>query len=188
MDTYLSILPSELLLELSLYFNYRDTILACKFLRCKQVDLWLYKIRRELGYSNIFIQKYVYNNGILKTLLPINEKYLELKARKSVDFGTEFYHNSRTLIIRSSRLKDFALADELTTYLLQISENQNESLGYFIDDYGRALSGAIGSDNMEFAMKLFNTWPMDRIWKAPGLISAIVRGFMKDILTEMKSY
>lgn len=177
MDLYLDILPSELLLELGLYFNYRDTVLACEFLKCERVDLWLHKIRHELGYSNDFIQKYVYDGHTMKTLMPINEKYLELKARKGVDFGTEFYHNSHTLIIRSSRLKDFTLADELTTYLLKISENQNETLSYFVEDYGRALSGAIGSGNMQLAMKLFNKWPtLYGGQKAPALTQDITKG------------
>ena len=46
-DTYFAILPSELLLELSLYFNYRDTILACKFLRCEQLNFGYIKYARN---------------------------------------------------------------------------------------------------------------------------------------------
>lgn len=37
--TYFDILPNELLPELSLLLNYRDTILACSFLGCEKVNL-----------------------------------------------------------------------------------------------------------------------------------------------------
>ena len=84
--TYLSVLPKELILELFLYFNYRDTISTCQILPnnvCESPSLWSHKINKELGYSTDFIKKYVYDTitQTLKTLLPINEKYLELKAR-----------------------------------------------------------------------------------------------------------
>src|SRR5581483_9737243 len=122
MTTYFIILPNELLLELSLYFNYRDTVLACDFLKCQSPQFWINKIRHELGYSNEFIREYVFDNEQVKTLLPLNEKYLELKARKGTDFGTEFYQDVFVLTMYASRLKDFRLADELIHYFLTINK------------------------------------------------------------------
>ena len=91
MSYFLTLLP-ELLLELSLYFNYRDSVLYCDLWKC-DVKFWLNKIRNELGYSNEFIKEYVYDNdtNTMKTLLPINEKYLELKARVGTDFGMSLH-------------------------------------------------------------------------------------------------
>lgn len=159
MTTYFSILPSELISDLSLYFNYRDTILACTFLKCDGINVWLTKINRELSYSNEFIRKYVYDkqNNVTKTLLPINEKYLELKARKGADFGTEFYNISIATDI-SSRLKNFELADQLTHYFLFI-EN-----AIFIDTswtYFAALSGSLAVNNLQLFDKLLDKMPTE---------------------------
>lgn len=158
--SYFGLLPSELLFELFLHFNYRDTILYCQALSidiCQKPFLWLYKIRKELGYSNEFIHEYVYDNGVMKTLLPINEKYLELKARKGVDFGCEFYKGYPRLIVRSSRLNDFKLADELTHYLLNISKVSSDTL-FQRKVYQIAIRGAIGNNNIVLADKLIDEY------------------------------
>lgn len=135
MTSYFAILPIDLTLELSLYFNYRDTILACQFLQCQRVDIWLNKIRKELNYSNEFIQEYVYDtaNDIQKTLLPVNEKYLELKARRSADFGCEFYQHMSELIKFASLSTDFKLAMELVKYFYKINHYLNPQDYY--EDY-----------------------------------------------------
>lgn len=160
MDAYFQLLPNELILALSLYFNYRDTILACPFLRCDQVQLWLNKIQQELGYSNEFINEYVYDKttNLSKTLLPINEKYLELKARSSVDFGTEFYNELLVLVTRSSRIKDFQYARELTLYLIGIVNIIHAESSDILVNYGEAIQGAIGVGNISLADKLIADW------------------------------
>lgn len=175
--TYLRILPNELLLNLSLYLNYIETILACEFLKCEQVDLWLYKIRQELGYSNDFINEYVYDkqNNITKSLLPINEKYLELKARKGVDFGTEFYQSAKILIMRASRLRDFQLANTLTMYLLTINkiDSNNE---YYLD----ALQGTIAVGNFALTNRIINLIRTDYPYLAVDLKEAIIKGIYEN--------
>ena len=177
--TYLRILPNELLLNLSLYFNYIETVLACEFLKCEQVDLWLYKIRQELGYSNDFINEYVYDkqNNITKSLLPLNEKYLELKARKGVDFGTEFYQNGRILIMRASRLKDFQLANNLTMYVLNINKiNINSNDDYYLD----ALQGAIAVGNFALVNRIINLIRTDYPDFSFTLKPAIIKGIYEN--------
>src|SRR5581483_6037315 len=157
--TYFSLLPHELLLELSLYFNYLDTILVCEFLKCERIDLWLYKIEKELGYSTEFIREYVYDktNKTVKTLLPINEKYLELKARKSVDFGTEFYQPQHIQVTRASRLNDFNFANKLTHYFLHISKCMPK-FSYDLN-YGATIARALGNGNILLATELTNNPP-----------------------------
>lgn len=162
MTTYFLILPNDLLLELSLYFNYRDTIVFCQFLRCDEVNFWLNKIQKELGYSSEFIQEYVYDrsHNISKTLLPINEKYIELKTRKSVDFGSEFYRDLTVLSSRSSRLPDFREADELTHYFLHILEKlyngQDAPFAYY-----QAIQNALGINNIKLADDLLKEIPSE---------------------------
>lgn len=153
---YFSLIPNELLLELSLYFNYRDSILYCNIWKCNDIRFWLNKIRKELGYSDEFITEYVYDtrNNTMKTLLPINEKYLELKARKTADFGCEFYKNPDELFVYSSRLKDFSYADELTLYLLQIYKYRFPGFHQLKDGYLISIRGAIGVGNIQLADKL----------------------------------
>ena len=127
MDTYFAILPTELRLDLSLYLNYRDTVLACKFLKCDTAIFWINKIRNELGYSQEFIKEYVYDldEQTSKTLLPLNEKYLELKARTGADFGVEFYNELFPILYRLAQSKDFIFVDELLNYLLVFIDDMN---------------------------------------------------------------
>ena len=121
---YGSIVPRDLLLELSLYLNYRDVWLLSGFDKniCFTPPLWINKIRKELKFPRDFIYQYVYDSVTkqTKTLLPINEKYLELKSRNKVDFESNHYKNIDVLIYRTSRLKDYQLAKELTDYYLDI--------------------------------------------------------------------
>lgn len=151
---YFKLLPNELILELSLYFNYRDTILLCSILNCKNPHIWITKIHKELGYGYEFITQYVYDNTTQtsKTLLPINEKYLELKARKTADFGTEFYQNMYILIVHISRSNDFKLADELIHYFLTLSRLISRNDLIYI--YMAAVRGALGVKNFELVDKL----------------------------------
>lgn len=153
---YFKLLPNELILELSLYFNYRDTILLCSILNCKNPHIWITKIHKELGYGYEFITQYVYDNTTQtsKTLLPLNEKYLELKARKTADFGTEFYQNMSILIVHISRSNDFQLADELVHYFLILSRliSRND----LISMYMTAVRGALGVKNFELVDKLLD--------------------------------
>lgn len=159
MSTYFSVLPRELLLELSLYFNYRDSILHCGIIgqQC-DVKFWVYKIKYELGYNDEFIREYVYDgiDQTVKTLMPINEKYLELKARRGVDFGTEFYNNMINLIILSSRLKDTNYAIELTMYLLKIAELRHPELDSIRNIYQVAIRGIVSMGRIDFADQLID--------------------------------
>ena len=149
-------LPTDLTLELSLYLNYRDSCLACEFLRCERIEFWLNKIRRELKFSNEFIQQYIYDGNTLKTLLPINEKYLELKARKTADFGTEFYQSIQILIKFSSLIRDFALAMQLVQYFLTIlnfdeGDSKFQKLFYQSTQYKNILKNAMAVNNIKLA-------------------------------------
>ena len=155
MSTYFSVLPRELLLELSLYFNYRDSVLHCDVWRC-DVKFWLNKIKYELGYSDEFIREYVYDISIStsKTIMPINEKYLELKARRGADFGTEFYSNLALEIVYSSRLKDTQYAIELTEYLIKMTELRFPDIGNIKNNYVVAVRGSISMGRLIFADQL----------------------------------
>lgn len=108
-----------------------------------------------MGYSNEFIKKYVYDSqsNQVKTLLPVNEKYLELKARKGVDFGCEVYNGPSTLVARASRLRDFQFADELTMYLLRISDYRNDYTLYL-----DSIQGTISVGNLELADKIIQIY------------------------------
>lgn len=146
------ILPNELLFELSLYLNYRDIITNCNNLRCLDPHLWINKIRYELGYSNEFIQEYVYNNNNMKTLLPINEKYLELKARNGSDFGVESYNDIIILVMYASRLPDFQLAEQLVMYFIYLSaliDERTVTRTYYV-----AVRGSIVAENYQLTDKL----------------------------------
>lgn len=150
---YGDILPNDLILQLALYLNYRDVWLLRYFGKvyeniCFSPELWIYKIRNELGYDNKFIQEYVYDStkGEKKTLLPINEKYMELKSRNSVDFGSENYVYLHILLYRASRLKDYNMARELVNYLM------NLNLSYIIPKDSRIdaiLGGATSVGNIQ---------------------------------------
>ena len=153
MDTYFIILPAEIKRELSLYLNYRDSILACEFLRCENAEFWIHKIRNELGYDQEFIRKYVYDPGtkISKTLLPLNEKYLELKARKFADFGTESYQGLTVLFYRISQLKDLSYANELFKYMIKFVEDFSYLKVILNDDImiRQIIRGAASANNIE---------------------------------------
>ena len=153
--TYFAILPNELVMELSLYLNYRDLCLFCVGLNlniCGNPALWLNKIRKELGYDSEFIKEYVYDAEAnqMKTLMPLNEKYLELKSRRGADFGCERFTDGEILVERASAMNDFKVASDLTHYLLNV-------LGrYYNDDpvptiLDQAIMGSISAGNTELA-------------------------------------
>jgi len=110
------LLPSDLIVELSLYFNHRETIVLLELFPDLAQRCWLYKINKELNLSPEFIKEYVYN-GEKKTLLPLDEKYLELKARSSVDFGTERYNVVNTYVHRASRHPNPEYARQLIMHI-----------------------------------------------------------------------
>ena len=189
---YLDILPRDLILELSLYLNYRDSILAFQSLNknyAQRPEFWLNKIHKELGYSQEFIKEYVYDNGIMKTLLPLNEKYLELKARHGVDFGTEQFNLIEILLNRAARLNDFALANELIDYLLYINKSTGvEAPGRILPDI---IANAISVKNIDLTNKIIDQFTKWRV-KTKGILErirerirdALIRGIYERPLTE----
>lgn len=151
---YILSLPHDLKLELSLYLHHRDTLNYCNIVGLNE-SIWLHKIRKELNYSNDFIVNFVDNS-----LLPVNEKYLELKARKSVDFGCEFYQDYNILMLRSSRLLDFESADQLTHYLLNVVKFTSE------EEYKKncriAVRGALAVKNFQLVENIFCIYYRDK--------------------------
>lgn len=151
---YFDILPYDLIYQLSLYFGQNNINAICSALKCNLLYVYLYKIRYELGYSNDFIRNYVYDtqNNVPKTLLPINEKYLELKARTEVDFGTEIFTDLNVSIQRSSRLHNPEEAEELTRYFLAMITVSDR---YY---YGLAVEGFMSTGNVELAKSLMSEY------------------------------
>jgi len=196
--TYFQVLPFDLTSELSLYLDYRDTCIACEFLKCTNVDLWLNKLRKELKLSNEFISQYVYDSNIkiMRTLLPINEKYLELKARKSVDFGAEFYQYIANLLSRSARLTNFQLAIELVKYFLTMY--QYISLDAPVDQlllsirYKNMLRNALSVGNIDLSKfayrKLFEIPQIHRGDYKQGIVEGIYANNPKPDQTLFKQF
>jgi len=168
---YGSLLPRELLLELSLYLPYRDVWQLCEFYEniCYFADLWIHKINKELGYSIDFIKQYVYDSTTkeIKTLLPINEKYIELKSRNSIDFGSEYYKNKDILIYRVSRVRDFQLARVLIDYYFNMYEFRGIEYHFIVE-------GTISVGNLDLTYDMIN--------RLKSFYSEINDDFTKDIL------
>lgn len=113
----LFLLPADLIIELSLYLNHKQTLQLIKIFPQLVTRCWLNKIEKELGFSTDFINKYIYANGQKITLLSLDEKYLELKGRKSIDFGVEKYIIAEVFIHRASREQNPECAREYLKYI-----------------------------------------------------------------------
>jgi len=156
---YGDILPKDLILQLSLYLNYRDiwslNDFSTKYKNiCLAPDIWLYKIRTELVYSNDFINQYVYDvtNNTMKTLLPLNEKYMELKSRNSVDFGSEYFKKLEVVLYKAARSKDHNLARKLINYFTKWYQ-------YFERDFAKEIIiGAISVANIDLVYDIMNKY------------------------------
>ena len=111
--TYFLLLPSDLILEQSLYLNYPETEQYCLVLQRKTCDsIWQYKIKKELKYE------------LPETVIPWSLKYLELKSIVGVDFGTEYFKDFNTIFMRAVRVKDKILRKELLTYFFNIIDRR----------------------------------------------------------------
>src|SRR5581483_10610021 len=159
--SYLAYLPTELRLELCVYLNYRDIVTVSNLFNLNVENnsiFWVNKIQKELGYSDDFIRKYVYDNNThtSKTLMLFSEKYLELKARKGVDFGCEKYSCVYVFVKRASSLPDFQLASDLVYYALNTQ---------YIDDLipivKECIYGAISAGNIKLADELIYKYKME---------------------------
>lgn len=180
---YGNLLPRDIVLELSLYLNYRDIWQLCQFYPniCFSPDLWINKINKELRYSIEFIKQYVYDitTKQKKTLLPLNEKYMELKSRNNVDFGSEYYKSNDYLFYKASRIKDYKLAMDLMKYLIKYLNR----LSYMVysDVLRIAITGAISVGNIDLANYLLKLRHMNVNNAIFGVLSSdapdIVEGY-----------
>lgn len=185
MANYGSILPKDILLQLSTYLNYRDIWNLCILNKavCYTPDLWLYKIEHELNYTSEFIKQYVYNITTKRkiTLLPLNEKYMELKSRNNVDFGSEYYKSLPVLLHRASRKKDFIYARQLVKYFLSSSITLT-----YVDDI---IIGAVSVGNIELMYDIIEKLTGERrpplsddIYSAT-IVDGIIQGYYESSTT-----
>lgn len=110
---YFDILPTDLQLNLSLYLNYPSTLQYCLAIKrfCNndpkttESNIWKYKIKNEL-------------HEIIDTTwqTPLNLKYIELKSRFWVDFGSEYYLTDNEFINRAALLPNIGERHELLDY------------------------------------------------------------------------
>ena len=117
MEIFLQILPNELLVELSLYLTHQETYVLLDVFPYLYTRCWLNKIEKELNFSPEFIKKYIYRNGSNMTLLPLDEKYLELMSRSRVDIGVEKYIIAQVYVHRASRHPDPQYARTLLLHM-----------------------------------------------------------------------
>ena len=84
MSTYINLLPFDLIPLLSCCLSYRT---CHRFLTLFSIDrrdqVWRYKIRNELNLPD---------TTFTNTILPLDIRYLELKASSRTDFGTELFY------------------------------------------------------------------------------------------------
>lgn len=131
--TFFSILPVDLLLEQSLYFNYPDTQTYCSLLKfCDSV--WLYKIRKELNFDDF---------RATDTVLPLHLKYLELKSITGVDFGSEYFVQTTMFIRRAVRVKDVDLRRNLVDHFFSLPTVVNLKNSFYRPYISDVLQGAL---------------------------------------------
>lgn len=133
----LNTLPFDLIRELCCYFNYpttSDLIAICNINNADEI--WKYKIINELKYD------------LDKTLLPLDQKYLQIKARDDVDAGCEIFVNDISLMYyRASKKSDPIERQNLLDYFqnLPIIQSMEEIRSCEIS----ILVGALEADNKE---------------------------------------
>ena len=176
---YGSILPKDILLNLGLYLNYRDIWNLCQLNAniCFTPDLWIYKIQKELQYSADFVKQYVYNITSKQkiTRLPLNEKYMELKSRNNVDFGSEYYKTLPVLLHRASRKRDFEYARQLIKYFLASTITLT-----YVDEI---IVGAVSVGNLELMYDIIERMtghrqpPVETDEFRPIIVDSIIEGY-----------
>jgi hypothetical protein len=117
------LLNNDISLELALYLTYQETknyLLAIG--KSSERKVWLRKI--EILNS---ITKYDSSS-----LMPIEEKYLELLSQNSVEVGSQFYIPLSTCLVRSALLPDKSKVEYYIKYFFDIAnENHSYLLGSF---------------------------------------------------------
>ena len=106
---YIKSLPSDLIKELSCFLNYSSTINLFSIMGSSSNSIeiiWRYKITKELNYA------------LDKTLLPLDQKYLQLKARGDIDMGCEVFLRDLPLAYyKAAKKSDPIEREELLDYL-----------------------------------------------------------------------
>lgn len=143
--TYLTLLPSDLVLEQSLYLNHSDTEAYCTFFTfCNRI--WAHKIMKEFDISPA------------ATMLPLSLKYLELMSLTKVDFGSEYFIDPVTFINRASRYPDKKIREKLLDYIFgldYIDETRKNQIFLYLQVYIlRVLTGLLSINDT----KLYNKY------------------------------
>lgn len=147
-QSYLFLLPQDLLLSFGLGLNYPETLKLCDkhivFKKlCDNGEIWKYKILMELGFEQ---------SQYLPTITPLNLKYLELKSLRGVDYGSEYYLTMEEFIKRASRLRNTKDRRELVDYFYETRALNNSDRESYRE---RACIGALASDDKILYKKYF---------------------------------
>ena len=121
--TFLSALPFELIQELFCHFNHSTTISVLNSLQFtleKSDKIWRYKILNELKYDKSYFEH---------TIIPLDQKYLELKTNHSVDYGSEAFTERFQIMEHIGLLPDTPETTKLLDYFI---EKYNEFMPDFI--------------------------------------------------------
>jgi len=104
---YLNSLPFDLLRELSCYLNYPTTNILLQLCNITNRDIiWKYKINKELNYE------------FEKTVLPLDQKYLQVKVQTDIDIGCEVFLRDLSLAYyKVGKKSDIIERQELLDYL-----------------------------------------------------------------------
>lgn len=134
--TYFSILPLELIKELACYLDHSATSSLLMMRTIDKDTIWKYKIINELGYK------------LDETVLPLDQKYLEIKALTNVDIGCEVFVKDITILVqRAAKIKDKKQRDNILNYFYNLPiVNASENLANC--DIA-VLAGALESNNQE---------------------------------------
>ena len=136
--TYFLLLPSDLILEHSLYLNHPETEQYCTVLQRKSCDnIWQYKIKKELKYE------------LPETVIPWSLKYLELKSIVGVDFGTEYFKDFKTILTRAVRVKDKILREKLLKYFFNIIDRRKIDDAIYRDWLESIIVGTIAMNDRD---------------------------------------
>lgn len=120
---YFDLLPLDLVYEQALFLNIAETEAYSESQRCRlsQDRLWDRKIQGELG-----IPREYYRDSIM----PRKEKFIELKSRTSVEYGSERYLPMAKCLGRAVRLRDRKLAREMVEYFRSNNTRLNNDVVY----------------------------------------------------------